>query len=315
MMPLTSHGLGPREKRGLCLSTLGVCGGCGRRPQGSRAKHCSRCHGESYCEAACQRRAWTDAAGHKNACKALCKLAVGTEGKLLPDVLKEWTVSDATREAVELVSADASAGTSEGEDLFARAFDLLYGVVGLLQGPVEQERFDSLPKGPRDEGEAHVLLRRAADLGHKGAQYQLALAYIDGGYFAKKDNRGAAIESELLHWIKHAAENGHAEAQMTYGGKFWYEGRGGHEVDMRQAVAWVRRALAHGVSENEGPDITGNALSRRSFEGGVTDAVEMGRKLYLEHFPSFMDGDAGSAECMRIAGDCGILPAIQTQVS
>jgi hypothetical protein len=176
---------------------------------------------------------------------------------------------------------------------------------------LSEELFAKVQAADEDE-EAHAILHEAAEDGHRGAQYAIALAYIDGGYYAKKDNHGNANEERMLLWIKRAAANGHAEAQKTYGASYRYEGRNGRPVDLRQAAAWVRRALAHGVSENEGPDPRGNALGRRSFEGSVKDAVTMGRKLYLERYQSYTNdcNQEEVVECMKLAADCSTIPAI-----
>lgn len=311
---MTSFNTGHREKRGICLSTLSVCAGCGKAPQSrsNKPKRCSRCKAESYCNATCQRLAWDD--GHRGLCKSLCKIAVSDRS--LPEVLENRQTSQASREAIDFAVSSASAVQSSGEsnDLFAKAMDLLAGKVGVLDGPLRQERLEKLPDGPSDADEAHSLLRRAADLGHKGAQYNVALGYAEGGYFSNKERGGEADEANLLKWIKLAAENGHAEAQTTYGCKYWYEGRDGHAVNILESATWVRRAIAHGVSETEGPDPRGDALSRRSFEAGVKDAIEMGRKLYLEKFPSYLDsdGDEDVMESMRLAADCGHFPSIQS---
>lgn len=255
---MTSWAFGPNEIRGICLSTLGVCGGCGKRPPSpggvaQPSPRCSRCKAESYCNADCQRLAWRN--GHKKACKVLSNTFALAYP--LPEVLESRRVSKATREAIVSVTGapstkDKDDAEAKSEKLFAKALDLLSGKIGLLDGPDELERIKNLPEGLTDAGEAHSLLRQAADLGHKAAQYTMALAYLDGEYLAKKENGVKADEAKLLEWTKMAAENGHAEAQLTYGCKFWYEGRNGHTVDMRQAVTWVRRALAHGVSVTEG---------------------------------------------------------------
>uniref|UniRef100_A0A7S4JMS1 Sel1 repeat family protein n=1 Tax=Odontella aurita TaxID=265563 RepID=A0A7S4JMS1_9STRA len=145
----------------------------------------------------------------------------------------------------------------------------------------------------------------AAELGSKAAQYQTALNYLPGGALSDIcDNDDEAV----LKWVKLAAENGHAEEQMTYGCKYWLEGNYGLSTNYEKAVIWMRRALARGVGDGGYPDPRGDFLSQKSFHSGLETTTMVARKLYLQvgPFPEDMD----SIEAARLAADCGIFGAI-----
>ena len=89
-----------------------------------------------------------------------------------------------------------------------------------------------------------------------------------------------------------------------------FEGMDGHPIDHVKAATWIRRAMAHGTSDDGHPDPTGAALSSNSFAGGEAMLFTLGRKLYLRAFEDMVggglsDGEGGWSERMQLAADCG----------
>jgi TPR repeat protein len=72
--------------------------------------------------------------------------------------------------------------------------------------------------------------------GNKAAQYQTALNYLTDSAFFESCGNEEDAEAKLLKWIKLAAKNNHAEAQMTYGNKYWLDQRNGHPRDPVKAI-------------------------------------------------------------------------------
>jgi TPR repeat protein len=158
-----------------------------------------------------------------------------------------------------------------------------------------------LPVCPRDEDQGYNLLAEAAHAGHKAAQYLVALHFRQQG-----------DEDEYLKWLQQAASNNHDEAHVTYGCEFWLRGHSNHEKDPQQAIAWIRRALAHGgACEKRHPN--GDMLTQNSFEKGMSIVVRTARDLYLhDKFMEYADGktDDSVMDAMKLCADCGIVPAI-----
>jgi hypothetical protein len=82
-------------------------------------------------------------------------------------------------------------------------------------------------------------LRRAAERGSAGAQYQLALRYANG--------EGVPQDAEeAVRWYRRAAEQGLAPAQYQLGLR--YTNGDGVTKDFAEAVNWYRRAAQQGVA-------------------------------------------------------------------
>jgi len=259
------------------MGTLRVCRNC---HAGNAEKRCSKCHCVRYCSRDCQVNDWKS---HKAVCANLSEL---------PD----WE----NAEVPQVVSMDQSEEEIPNDDdaalLAAQGFDLYYGKVGLLAHHGDPK---DLPEGPQDDEEGLKSIKDAALAGNKAAQYLTALDYM------QQEN-----EEECLKWIKMAAHNNHAEAQMTYGCVYWLQGRNDHETDPVQAVTWMRRALEHGADQF--PDTRGDVLSSKSFAAGIDTVTRTARSLYVRSFQQQMleDDDVDGTEAMKLAADCGNLPAI-----
>lgn len=187
--------------------------------------------------------------------------------------------------------------SEEGDLLTAKAFDLITGKVGFLnnEGPPEE-----LPDGSKDKEAGFELMQEAASAGNKAAQYMVAVKSLNDGN-----------EDKCLKFIELAAHNNHAEAQVTYAAKYWWEGRNGHKIDLVQAITWMRRALAHGAQPD--PDPRGNALSHNSFRTGLDDVTVWGRKLYLRAFEDTMFTEQEfetESKAFLLSAECGCASAI-----
>ena len=95
-----------------------------------------------------------------------------------------------------------------------------------------------LGRGVRqDYAEAVRHYRRAAELGHAGAQFALAEMYKNGDGIAKDID-------QALHWYRAAAAQGEAGAELMLG--VLYESGVGVTVDLAEAARWYRRSADHG---------------------------------------------------------------------
>ncbi len=98
-----------------------------------------------------------------------------------------------------------------------------------------------------DEGDtdgALKLLTEASEMGSRGAQFNLALFYLQGmGGFEKNPE-------EAAKWFAKAAENGDAEAQYQLG-MMYYRGKG-VEANQSRAIEYLKQALANGHQKAAG---------------------------------------------------------------
>ena len=93
---------------------------------------------------------------------------------------------------------------------------------------------------PRDYALAAVHYRKAADAGHSGAQYNLAVLYAEG--------RGVEQSfPEAAKWYRRAAGSGDPEAQNNLG--VLYATGQGVARDDAEAVRWYRLAASNGDLE------------------------------------------------------------------
>lgn len=90
-----------------------------------------------------------------------------------------------------------------------------------------------------DEAEAVKCFRRAADLGHPGAQFILAGSCADGRGVVKND-------WEAARWYRLAAEQGHADAQFNLGRR--YQNGWGVAKNDDEARNWYQKAHEKGVA-------------------------------------------------------------------
>ena len=194
-----------------------------------------------------------------------------------------------------------------GYDLFSKGLDLQNGMKDFLKGYPDPEKMG----GPieRNPEEGNRLIMEAAKLGLKGAEYATALNYLPGGFYHTNEEESM---KEVHKWIELAALNGHAEAQVTYGQKLWIEGLdGSHPIDKEKGLFWLRKALAHGVTDGN-PDPMGNALSQKSFRCTLDSATNTARDLFLyKASPLIADEDSDYEELIHICADCGVGAALQ----
>ena len=109
-----------------------------------------------------------------------------------------------------------------------------------------------------------------------------------------------------------AAENGHAEACVTYANKMWREGDCGHPKDLGEAMVWLRRGMVRGVGDGL-PDPYGDALSEKSFEQAQEDLNHIAREAFLYKYASVLhdgDPDKEREEKVWLSADCGIGAAL-----
>ncbi len=89
-----------------------------------------------------------------------------------------------------------------------------------------------------DSQKAWYWRKKAAEQGHREAQYDLAITYASGEDGAKKDSQKA------WYWYKRAAEQGYKEAQYYLGGMYAYGE--GVEKDSQKAFYWFQKAAQQG---------------------------------------------------------------------
>ncbi|HEY5210517.1 MAG TPA: tetratricopeptide repeat protein [Stellaceae bacterium] len=92
---------------------------------------------------------------------------------------------------------------------------------------------------PKDEGEAAIWYRKAAERGYVGGQLNLGMAYENG--------RGVPRDyTTALQWYRKAAAQGSALAQDSIG---YFYGQGmGVRRDDGEAVSWFRKAAEQGMA-------------------------------------------------------------------
>lgn len=88
---------------------------------------------------------------------------------------------------------------------------------------------------------ASDLLIESAERGNVKAQYQLAMAYLEGKSGLRKNN------AKALTWLKNAAINNHSDAQYLLG-SFYYNGNP-VQRDLKTAKFWLNKAAGAGVSQ------------------------------------------------------------------
>ena len=107
------------------------------------------------------------------------------------------------------------------------------------QGSVEaQYLLGEMYTSEADAEKGAAYYRLAAENGHVDAAYRLACAALYGNG-VKQDRMQA------YHWMKAAADAGHAEAQYMMG-SFYYYGETGASKDSVQAAEWLSKAATQG---------------------------------------------------------------------
>ena len=91
--------------------------------------------------------------------------------------------------------------------------------------------------------QAFPLLKKAAEKGHKKAQYRLGRCY-DKGNGVEENNKEAFI------WYEKAAKQEHAKSQYQLA-RYYLKGKGGIAVDTEKARKLLKRALKGGKSGKE----------------------------------------------------------------
>lgn len=92
----------------------------------------------------------------------------------------------------------------------------------------------------KDDAQAEVWLRRAADKGHAEAQFRLGTLHYRRSNDSKSYLRKTHDYSNEMEWFRKAAEQGHPQAQESLG--FMYELGRGVPKDGREASKWYARA-------------------------------------------------------------------------
>ena len=193
-----------------------------------------------------------------------------------------------------------------GYDLFSKGLDLQNGMKDFLKGYPDPEKMGGQIERNVEEG--NELIMEAAKLGLKGAQYATALNYLPGGFYHTNEEDSM---KEVHKWIELAAKNGHAEAQVTYGQKLWIEGlNGSHPIDKEKGLFWLRKALAHGVTDGGNSDPIGNALSEKSFRSTLDSATRTARELFLFKASPFYADGSDHDELLHVCADCGVGAAL-----
>ena len=91
--------------------------------------------------------------------------------------------------------------------------------------------------------QAFPLLKKAADKGHKKAQYRVGRCY-DKGNGVEEDNKTAFI------WYEKAAKQEHAKSQYQLA-RYYLKGKGGIAVDKEKAAKLLKKAIKGGKSGKE----------------------------------------------------------------
>ena len=90
---------------------------------------------------------------------------------------------------------------------------------------------------------AFPLLMKAAEKGHKKAQYRLARCY-DKGHGVEEDNKTA------FTWYEKAARQEHAKSQYQMA-RYYLKGKGGVTPDIEKARKMLKKAVKGGKSGKE----------------------------------------------------------------
>ena len=171
--------------------------------------------------------------------------------------------------------AKAKAGDADAEQRIAISYSHLgnqkescrWGLIAAQSGNVEAQFIlgemyksgSTVCRLPKDDAQAAVWLRKAAEQGDMGAQEELAFLY-DNGQGLPQDHSQADI------WWRKAAEQGDAYSQYNLGIAY-YRGQGLPQ-DYAQAIVWFRKAAE--LRQGESTETPG--WLRTTMEGTIADA-------------------------------------------
>ena len=128
----------------------------------------------------------------------------------------------------------------------------LYLVVGCVMGLLVLVA--TIAKVEADDFEEE--LRSEAERGDAMMQFMLGIMYADGGFLGR---RWPQDDIRAVFWLRHAAEQDHAEAQYRLG-KMYAAGRGVLQ-DHAEAEKWFRKAAEQGLCR--GASRTGSHVRER----------------------------------------------------
>ncbi|MGO9232098.1 MAG: tetratricopeptide repeat protein [Bryobacteraceae bacterium] len=113
---------------------------------------------------------------------------------------------------------------------------------GLLRASANAGHADAMywlaSHGMSDGTERDELLKKAAELGSRGAQRHLGAMYATGDWTGPKDSTRA------VYWYRLAAERGHHDAQYNLG--FMYILGEGVTADVAEGLLWLLRSADQG---------------------------------------------------------------------
>ncbi len=112
--------------------------------------------------------------------------------------------------------------------------------VGAASYTVAQIYFNGYLDVPKNERQALLWFRRAADAGYAPAMTDIGASTPMATAACRK------TEAQALNWLRKAADLGDGRAMTGIG--WMYEGGLGGSIDDRQAVNWYRKAAATGFS-------------------------------------------------------------------
>lgn len=156
---------------------------------------------------------------------------------------KSPTLSDEKRHSVTIADRYDKAQTLQKANRHADAFEVFRTLATEGHAPSAFDYARALDQGdgvPRDEAEARIWYKKAADLGSPRAHYLAGLTYANG----------AGVEQDLekaARSFTEAAERGHAEAQVRLGRAF-INGEG-VERDVLWGCRWYDRAAVQGNAD------------------------------------------------------------------
>jgi TPR repeat protein len=125
-----------------------------------------------------------------------------------------------------------------------------------------------------DEAQAVHWYAKAAEGGHRVAQFNLALMYVQGKGLPR--NEAAAVM-----WLRRAAELGHGGAQYHLGVRLHRASKGGRDVDASEsrieAFKWLQLAVAQSCEGAEAArEYVLLGMTREEADEGARRAVSFG---------------------------------------
>ncbi len=149
------------------------------------------------------------------------------------------------------------------------------GNIATASDHAEATQPNSAPITPPDDRALFQQHRSAAQLGSVQDQFLLGLFYLEGRGVQKNEKKAG-------RWIKTAARNGLAEAQLSMG-LLYYRGYNKSAPDVKKAAYWFAQAAEQGVAEAQYcmGQIRANGVDRKKNEA---QAVRWWRKAALQKY-------------------------------